>query len=123
MLEKDLTKIEVKIMKIIWDSERKLHLKEITEQVNECFGSTWHPQTISTYLMYLIKKGYLSMERHGRVFLYTAEITEQEFLKKKMEDLFAYHSEYRLIDFLQMYPKEAFTNEVIKKMKNMLQEN
>lgn len=122
MLETDLTKIEIKIMKVIWNSPEKLHLKTVQEKVNETFGADWKPQTISTYLAHLIRKGYLSMERNGKVFLYTAEISEKEFFENEIKNLFEYFSEYNLIDFLQAYPDETYSQEMLEQMKNMLQE-
>lgn len=122
MLETDLTKIEIKIMKVIWNSPEKLHLKTVQEKVNETFGADWKPQTISTYLAHLIRKGYLSMERNGKVFLYTAEILEKEFFENEIKNLFEYFSEYNLIDFLQVYPDETYSQEMLEQMKNMLPE-
>lgn len=122
MLETDLTKIEIKIMKVIWNSPEKLHLKTVQEKVNETFGADWKPQTISTYLAHLIRKGYLSMERNGKVFLYTAEISEKEFFENEIKNLFEYFSEYNLIDFLQVYPDETYSQEMLEQMKNMLPE-
>ena len=116
MLETDLTKIEIKIMKVIWKSPEKLHLKTVQEKVNETFDADWKPQTISTYLAHLIRKGYLSMERNGKVFLYTAEISEQDFFKNEIKNLFEYFSEFNLIDFLEVYPRDMYSIEVIEQI-------
>lgn len=120
MLETDLTKIEVKIMKVIWESPEKLHLKTIQEQVNEKFEAGWQPQTISTYLAKLVQKGYLSMKRSGKVFLYTAEISKQEFLETEVKNMFEYFSEYNLIDFLNVYQKNVYSKDVLAKIKTMI---
>lgn len=122
MLETDLTKIEIKIMKVIWNSPEKLHLKTVQEKVNETFGADWKPQTISTYLAHLIRKGYLSMERNGKVFLYSAEVSEKEFFDNEIKNLFEYFSEFNLTDFLKTYPDETYSQEMLEQMKSMLPE-
>lgn len=122
MLDTDLTKIEVKIMKIIWSSDEKMHLKTITDQVNEQFQKEWRPQTISTYLAHLVRKGYLSLVRSGKVFLYTAEVSQETFFENEIRNLFEYFSEYNLVDFLQTYPETAYSAEVLEKMKLLLNE-
>jgi BlaI family penicillinase repressor len=122
MLDTDLTKIEVKIMKIIWSSGEKMHLKTITDQVNEHFQKEWKPQTISTYLAHLVRKGYLSLVRSGKVFLYTAEVSQETFFENEIRNQFEYFSEYNLVDFLQTYPETAYSAVVLEKMKLLLNE-
>lgn len=122
MLDTDLTKIEVKIMKIIWSSDEKMHLKTITDQVNEHFQKEWRPQTISTYLAHLVCKGYLSLVRSGKVFIYTAEVSQETFFENEIRNQFEYFSEYNLVDFLQTYPETAYSAEVLEKMKLLLNE-
>ena len=122
MLETDLTKIEVRIMKIIWSSSEKLHLKTITDQVNEYFEKSWRPQTISTYLAHLVSKGYLSCERSGKVFLYTPEVSQETFFASEIKNEMDYFSEFNLADFLQTFPKSAYSMEIIEEMKKLIEE-
>lgn len=123
MLETDLTPIEVKIMKIIWGCAERLHLKKIQDMVNETFHTDWKPQTISTYLAHLVRKGYLSMERSGKVFLYTAEVSEEVFRTHEANNLIEYFSEFSLIDLLQCFPIETYTHEAISEMIQILDEH
>lgn len=120
LLELDLTKIEKKIMKIIWSSDERLHLRSITEQVDTYFEKEWKTQTISTYLAKLIKKGYLSMERAGKVYLYTAQISESEYFTKEILSKFEYFSFFNLLDFLKIFPREAYSTEIVEEMKKLL---
>ena len=55
-------------MKTVWDAERDLDLTDITQRVNEAYNKKWRPQTVSTFLARLVKKGYLRHYRQGRVF-------------------------------------------------------
>ena len=90
MLENELTNIEMLIMKCIWDTPEELALSQLVTMVNERFEKNWRPQTISTYLAHLVRKGYLTMRRQGKVFLYHPEVTEQEYRSTQMDELVHY---------------------------------
>ena len=111
MFETNLTVIERKIMNVIWNTDHRMALAEIRKRVNDKFNAGWRPQTISTYLAHLIRKGWLSMERSGKVFLYTPEISAEDCLNEDLNSLFEYYSEMNLVDFLNTFPKERLCNE------------
>ena len=79
MGRKELSKCEGMVMKVIWGSGDVLTMQEITVKVNDLFQKTWKTQTVSTYLARLVKKGYLSMERQGRLFYYHPLIAEEDY--------------------------------------------
>lgn len=120
MLDRELTKIERKIMKVIWNSDHKMGLSEIKNAVNETFDANWKPQTISTYLAHLIGKGWLIMERQGRLFLYTPLHTERKFFEKEMNELIEYHCVTNFTDILSVLDPNTITKEEIAKMKELL---
>ena len=90
MLENDLTNIEMLIMKCIWDTPEELALSQLVAMVNERFEKSWKPQTISTYLAHLVRKGYLSMRRKGKVFLYHPEVSEESYRSSQIDELVNY---------------------------------
>lgn len=90
MLENELTNIEMLIMKCIWDTPEELALSQLVAMVNERFRKNWRPQTISTYLAHLVRKGYLTMRRQGKVFLYHPEVSEQDYRSTQMDELVHY---------------------------------
>ena len=63
-----LTDSELLAMKTIWESGEPLSVQEIMERTNQKYGKQWKVQTVSTFLGRMVKKGYLKMERKGRVF-------------------------------------------------------
>ncbi|MCM1092242.1 MAG: BlaI/MecI/CopY family transcriptional regulator [Muribaculum sp.] len=79
MGRKELSKCEGMVMKVIWGSGDVLTMQEITVKVNDLFHKTWKTQTVSTYLARLVKKGYLSMERQGRLFYYHPLIAGEDY--------------------------------------------
>lgn len=84
MGRQELSKCEVMVMKAIWSSGDILTMQEITVKVNDLFHKTWKTQTVSTYLARLVKKGYLSMERQGRLFYYHPLIAENDYARQEI---------------------------------------
>ena len=70
MTLENLTDCEQLVMKTVWDSEEELSLMEIMQRVNDKYHKEWKPQTVSTFLARLVRKGYLRHYRQGRVFFF-----------------------------------------------------
>lgn len=79
MQGENITDCELLVMKILWETTEELSLPGIVAAVNEKFNRTWKPQTVSTFLSRLVKKGYLDMVRKGRLFLYNPKVSEKEY--------------------------------------------
>lgn len=84
MEERDMTDCELMVMKTAWSSDEPLSMKEITTRVNAEYKRDWKTQTVSTFLARLVKKGFLTMERRGRVFFYHPEVSEEDYGKKEI---------------------------------------
>lgn len=121
MLDKKLTPIEEKVMMVIWDSDEKPHLSEIVKEINERYSKDWKPQTISTYLAHLVRKGYLSFERKGKVFLYTPLVDKKTFCKQQIKNMYEYYGNYSFVDFFRIFQDTGLvTDKDVAEMKNML---
>ena len=121
MLDKELTPIEEKVMMVIWDFDEKPHLSDIVKGINERYGKDWRPQTISTYLAHLVRKGYLSFERKGRVFLYTPLVDKKSFCKQQLKNMYEYYGNYSFVDFFSIFQNAGLvTDKDVAEMKNML---
>ena len=70
----NLTDCEQIVMKSVWDAGRDVSLVEIMAAVQERYQRNWKRQTVSTFLLHLIQKGYLTSYRVGRVFYYHQEV-------------------------------------------------
>lgn len=121
MLDKKLTPIEEKVMMVIWDSDEKPYLSKIVKEINERYGKDWRPQTISTYLAHLVRKGYLSFERKGKVFLYTPVVDKKSFCKQQLKNMYEYYGNYSFVDFFRIFQDAGLvTDKDVAEMKNML---
>lgn len=81
-----LTDCEEMVMKTVWDADRELGLMDITQGVNEVCKKSWKPQTVSTFLARLVRKGYLKHYRQGRVFFYHILIPREKYVAKKARE-------------------------------------
>ncbi len=74
-----LTECEELVIKTIWDAGEELNLMEIMSRVNNKYHKTWKPQTVSTFLARMVRKGYLRHYRQGRVFFYQILVPFEEY--------------------------------------------
>ena len=65
--QKDLSKAEWKVMKIVWEL-RKAMAREVYTIAGQ--RHSWTPSTVKTILKRLVEKGYLSTTRVGNGFVY-----------------------------------------------------
>lgn len=78
-----LTPAEENLMRLLW----KLHsfyLKDVMEQHPE---PKPHQNTVSTYLKILTEKGYLSTQKEGRIFKYTATVPFEDYRTFLLKEL------------------------------------
>ena len=65
--QKDLSKAEWKVMKIVWEL-RKAMAREV--YTIACEQHSWTPATVKTILKRLVDKGYVSTTQVGNGFVY-----------------------------------------------------
>ena len=77
-----LTKLELKIMQVIWKSGR-CTVGAVQEELDPPLAYT----TVQTMLNILERKGKLKRELEGRAYVYSATITEAKALGQGVRDL------------------------------------
>lgn len=70
MRAKPLTESEKITMKCVWDIGDGARLSRIMTLANDKYGKEWKPQTVSTFLGKLVRKGFVEQYRDGRYFYY-----------------------------------------------------
>ena len=86
----DLTNAEELVMKSVWDLQKEPVLSEIGERVNTAYrdkGEEWRPQTVSTFLAKLVNKGYLKLQRNGKIYTYKVLVREEQYRKKLLNHM------------------------------------
>lgn len=77
----ELTDCEIEVMIAVYDLEKagcEVSMHAVTEHINAIKKKGWKQQTVSTFMTRLRNKGYLEMERKGRVFIYASRVTMEE---------------------------------------------
>lgn len=82
----NLTDCEKLVMKCIWDVGRDMSLVETMASLKEKYNKDWKRQTVSTFLLHLIQKGFLTSYRVGRVFYYHQEVELEAYKKQQTEE-------------------------------------
>lgn len=75
-----ISEAEFEVMRVVWD-QAPVSTNEITDKLVK--STEWSPKTIQTLIRRLVTKGALTYEKQGRMFVYTAEVEEKEYLKAK----------------------------------------
>lgn len=116
----DISTCERLVMKIIWDSTEDLALQEVMDRVNEENGKTWKPQTVSTFLARLVKKGYLSVYRKGRYSYYQPAVSKEDFWKATMQENARFFEKGDMAALACHLCDDVLSDDDIKKLKKKL---
>lgn len=73
-----ISEAEFQIMKVVWEMA-PINTNEITDEVLKT--SDWSPKTVQTLIKRLVNKGALSYEKSGRVFVYTPQVDQKEYIR------------------------------------------
>lgn len=103
----NLTNCEEIVMKTVWDAERELDLSDIAQRVNEVYHKEWKPQTVSTFLARLVRKGYLTHYRQGRVFYYQILVPQKDYLEKMAEQFAVFWKQENVDIFLKALERQS----------------
>ena len=82
-----LSKCEEQVMSIIWSTEEELDLMQTLERVNEKYGHEWKSQTVSTFLVRLVKKNYLIPRKQGRYTYYRPAVNMEDYKRAAEQEL------------------------------------
>lgn len=82
-----ISECEEQIMIVIWTCDIDPCMKSIRVEANSRFGHEWAPQTVSTFLSRLVKKGFLTSEKKGLYTYYTPAVSKEQYVKEKLQDL------------------------------------
>ena len=117
---KSLPDSELKVMKIIWNNNRKISTGEILAELKD--EVDWKLSTLQVILSRLTEKGFLKNEKIGRINYYSPIVASSKYTKnvtrnfvKKMYD----NSSKKLIAAL-IEGDDSLTEDDINEIKNIL---
>lgn len=115
-----LTNAEWEIMRVVWTKE-KTTSKEVSDTLNE--EMNWKSATTKTFLGRLVKKGYLSTTKQGKVFIYSPLKNEEECLRKESEELFSKVCKTKKGTLLNQWIEETeISQRDLNKLEKMIQD-
>jgi BlaI family penicillinase repressor len=106
-----LTESESIAMKCVWDlGDEHTRLAQIMSRANDYYKKNWKPQTVSTFLGKLVRKGYLSQYRDGRYFYYRILISKHEYCTQQLRGIMDFWDDGNIDLFCdELFDKKTFT--------------
>ncbi len=119
----EISTCERMVMKIIWESEEDLDLAHVMNRVNEEFKKEWKPQTVSTFLARLVRKGYLSVYRKGRYSYYQPLVAKDDFKVSTVSENISYFDHGNIGAFVcSLFDQMKLTKEDRERIKKKIDE-
>ncbi len=80
-MDYDITKFELLLMSVLWEKQEEMAVREILEEVEKRKHAKYVRTTISTYMGYLVKKGFVTSRKQGVLYYYKPTVEKETFLK------------------------------------------
>ncbi len=115
---KNLSESELAIMIKFWDAGRPLTFEEIFDSVKE---REWTEATVRTFILRIMKKGYLTSEKSGRISLYSPKVS-RKYLDRQSQSLISKLYDDSVQNFIAgLYQNDALSIEDLRELKNYLE--
>ncbi|MBD5493841.1 MAG: BlaI/MecI/CopY family transcriptional regulator [Lachnospiraceae bacterium] len=116
---KRLPESELEIMMIIWEYKRPVNRMEIEERLKKDIAAP----TILSFLNRLEAKGFVSVEKIGKINWYTPLIKEEEYLQKESRNILQKMYQNSLKNFVTaLYDGDGLTSQEMEELKAFIEE-
>ena len=116
---KRLPESELEIMMIIWEYNRPVNRMEIEERLNKDIAAP----TILSFLNRLEAKGFVSVEKIGKINWYTPLVKEEKYLQKESRNILQKMYQNSLKNFVAaLYDGDGLTSQDIEDLKAFIEE-
>ena len=116
---KRLPESELEIMMIIWQYDRPVNRMEIEEHLKKDVAAP----TILSFLNRLESKGFVSVEKIGKINWYTPLVKEEEYLQKESRNILQKMYQNSLKNFVTaLYDGDGLTTQDIEELKAFIEE-
>ena len=121
MRAKPLTESEKITMKCVWDIGDGARLSRIMTLANDKYGKEWKPQTVSTFLGKLVRKGFVEQYRDGRYFYYRILIDKHTYRTQMIrDDVEFWDDDSSEMYISELFDKKTFTAKERKQLKSLV---
>ncbi|WP_426348757.1 BlaI/MecI/CopY family transcriptional regulator [Alloiococcus sp. CFN-8] len=111
---------ELEVMQIIWHGDTPMPRSVIEKELTE--SKHLAPTTILTFLTRLCDKGYLTMEKQGRINYYTPLISEKDYLASESRNILNRLYGGSLSAFAVSLADGGVSREEIEELRRLLEE-
>lgn len=116
-----LPEAELEIMLIIWNSEGKVSSEYIMQQLQGV--KTWKRSTLLNLLARLCDRGYLLCEKNGKLNVYTALVSEKEYLDIESKIFFSKLHKNSIKSLIaSLYDSKSLSKEDLKELEDFIKE-
>ena len=116
---KRLPESELEIMMIIWEYNRPVNRMEIEERLKKDVAAP----TILSFLNRLEAKGFVSVEKIGKINWYTSLVKEEEYLQKESRNILRRMYQNSLKNFVTaLYDEEGLSSQDLEDLKAFIEE-
>ena len=116
---KRLPESELEIMMIIWKYNRPVNRMEIEEHLKKDIAAP----TILSFLNRLEAKGFVSVEKIGKINWYTPLVKEEKYLQKESRNILQKMYQNSLKNFVTaLYDGDGLTSQDIEDLKAFIEE-
>ena len=116
---KRLPESELEIMMIIWQYGRAVNRMEIEEHLQKEVAAP----TILSFLNRLEKKGFVRVEKEGKINWYTPLVKEEEYLQKESRNILQRMYQNSVKNFMTaLYDGDGLSDREIQELKDFIEE-
>lgn len=114
---KRLPESELEIMMIIWKHDRPVNRMEIEEHLEKNVAAP----TILSFLNRLEAKGFVRVEKNGKINWYTPLVKEEEYLRKESRNILQKMYRNSLTNFVTaLYDGDGLTQKELEELRHFL---
>ena len=118
---KRLPQSELELMMIIWNADGPITRMEIEARMDP--SRKVLPHTILSFLSRLEDKGFVKMEKQGKINMYSALVPEDEYLQAESKSIFSTLYGNSMKNFVTaLYDGKTVSKKEIQELKDFLEE-
>lgn len=107
---KRLPDAEFDIMKVVWANEPPITTNMIMEQLGKDRG--WKAQTIITFMLRLVDRGFLRTEKNGKERTYFPLVSKEDYLEFETSSFMKHYHNNSVLDLVNtLYSGKALTDD------------
>lgn len=116
---KRLPDSELEIMMIIWESNEPVTSAYVSEKLKD--KKEWKITSVLTFLARLVEKGFVASTRKGKINIYSAVISEQEYLESESKTFLEKLYGNSIITFVSsLYKSNAISDKDLAELRKFI---